>query len=489
MAAEAGGGALVTATDTAPPSAPTATLLADLSALIGDESVITDPDIVASYARDQSRFTPFATPAGLLIPRSTEQISECLAAAHRLGVPVIPRGAGSGLSGAANATSDSVILSLHRMDRILEIDTANRLVVVQPGVVTGTLRAAVAAAGLYYPPDPGSVESCTIGGNIATNAGGLCCVKYGVTGDFVLELEVVLADGRILRTGHRTVKGVAGYDLTRLFVGSEGTLGVVTQAVLRLVPAPRRAHTLVASFAALTAAGQAVIGIVTEGLTPSMLEILDRTTVQAVDAMAKMGLGKDVDALVMVQSDDPDAAAVLARIEQLCTDAGAADIATSDDPEEGAMLLEARRLALPALERLGDWLLDDVCVPRTKITELITAIEDVAARRGLTIGVFGHAGDGNLHPTVIYNEHDPSSRQAARDAFDDITRAALDLGGTVTGEHGVGQLKKSWLAAEQGTVGIDIHRQIKTALDPRRILNPTALFDPDAHLHECSRVP
>lgn len=488
MAAKAGGGALVTATETAPASAPaTATLLADLSALVGDDVVITDPDIVASYSRDQSRFTPFATPAGLLAPRSTEQVAECLASAHRLGVPVIARGAGSGLSGAANATSDSVILSLHRMDRILEIDAANRLVIVQPGVVTGTLRTAVAAAGLHYPPDPGSVEFCTIGGNIATNAGGLCCVKYGVTGDFVLELEVVLADGRILRTGHRTVKGVAGYDLTRLFVGSEGTLGVVTQAVLRLVPAPRRAHTLVASFADLTAAGQAVIGIVTEGLTPSMLEILDRTTVQAVDAMAKMGLGEGVEALVLVQSDDSDAAAVLARIEQLCSDAGACDIATSDDPEEGAMLLEARRLALPALEQLGDWLLDDVCVPRTKITELIAAIEDVAARRGLTIGVFGHAGDGNLHPTVIYDEQDPVSRRAAREAFDDITRAALELGGTVTGEHGVGQLKKSWLAAEQGVIGIDIHRQIKSALDPRRILNPSALFDPEAPLHESSR--
>lgn len=439
--------------------------------------VITDPDIVAGYSADQSRFTPRAVAAAALAPRDTDEVALCLRTAHRHGVPVIARGAGSGLSGAANATTDSVVLSLHRMADILEIDPSNRLAVVQPGVVTADLRAAAAAAGLCYPPDPGSVEFSTIGGNIATNAGGMCCVKYGVTGDFVLALEVVLADGRILRTGHRTVKGVAGYDLARLFVGSEGTLGVITEATLRLVPAPRPAHTLVASFPTLVAAGELVSAVVRAGLTPSMLEILDRTTVRAVDRHAHMDIGDQVQALLLIQDDGFDAAETLAVIERLCTECDALDVVVTDDPDEGAMLLHARRLALTALEALGDWLLDDVSVPRTRIVDLITFIESVAEQQDLTIGVFGHAGDGNLHPTIIFDESDPASRHAAEAAFDAITEHALRLGGTITGEHGVGQLKKRWLNAEQGSVGMEVQRAVKSAFDPAGILNPRSVLD------------
>ncbi|WP_052068058.1 FAD-binding oxidoreductase [Rhodococcoides fascians] len=449
----------------------------DLIAQVGSHSVITDPDIVAGYARDQSRLTPSTSPLAVLVPRSTDEVALMLAIAYRHRATVIPRGAGSGLSGAANATADALVLSLHRMDKILDIDARNRLAVVQPGVVTGVLRTTVAELALFYPPDPGSVDMCTIGGNIATNAGGLCCVKYGVTGDFVLGLTVVLADGRVLRTGRSTVKGVAGYDITKLFVGSEGTLGVITAATLRLVPAAQRAHTLVASFPNLTSAGTAVTSIIEHGLTPSMLEILDRTTVQAVDKLAKMGLGDDVHALLLVQSDDPDAGRVLMTIDEICARSGASDIATTDNPEEGALLLEARRLALPALEKLGDWMLDDISVPRTRIVELLTKIEAIATRYDLTIGVFGHAGDGNLHPTIIFDDRDAESRAKAQSAFDDITACALELGGTITGEHGVGQLKKQWLTVEQGSVGMEIHRSIKDAFDPRHILNPRAVFD------------
>jgi len=263
---------------------------------------------------------------------------------------------------------------------------------------------------LRIAPDPGSVDFSTVGGNIATNAGGMCCVKYGVTGDFVLALEVVLADGRVLRTGHRTVKGVAGYDLTRLFVGSEGTLGIITEATMRLTSMPHPAHTLVASFAHVTGAGRAVTASIEAGPTPSMLEILDHTTVRAVDAMARMGLGDDVRALLLLQCDDPDAAHALLRIEQLCLDHGAGETAISDNPDEGAMLLEARRLALPALEQLGDWLLDDVCVPLTKVTTLIESIELIAERHALTIGVFGHAGEATCtRPSSTTN----ATRQAA----------------------------------------------------------------------------
>jgi glycolate oxidase len=448
----------------------TGAFLAEVTDRLPPGTVLTDPDVTAAYARDQSRLTASETPAGVLLPRSTAEVSACMKMAAQHRVSIIPRGAGSGLSGAANADEDSVVLSLHKMNAILEVDADNRVAVVQPGVITAELRAAAAAAGLFYPPDPGSVEFCTLGGNVATNAGGMCCVRYGVTGDFVLGLEVVLADGRILRTGRRTMKGVAGYDLTRLIVGSEGTLGIVTEIIVRLIPAPRPPHTLVATFAELASAGAAVAGIVASGVTPSMLEILDRTTVQAVDAMARMDLGSELAAVLLVQSDAPDAAAELDRVATVCTAAGSVDLVCTGDPVDGAMLLEARRLALPALERLGDWLLDDVCVPVTRVTDLIAAIEGIAEKRSLTIGVFGHAGDGNLHPTVIFDASDPASAAAATGAFDDITAVALRLGGTITGEHGVGRLKTGWLREEQGPVGMSVHHAIKDALDPQHLL-------------------
>lgn len=438
------------------------------------EIVVTDPDVVAGYAKDQSRFTEHSPPVAVLTPRDTAEVSRCLSLAHEHGIPVVPRGAGSGLVGAANAGSGHLVLSLHKMDAVMEVDRANRLAVVQPGVVTAALRAAAAEHGLFYPPDPGSVEFSTVGGNVATNAGGMCCVKYGVTGDFVLGLQVVLADGRVMRTGRRTVKGVAGYDLTRLLVGSEGTLGVITEVTVRLLPAPRTSHTVVGSFASLRDAGGAVATMVADGLTPSLLEILDRTTVRAVDEMSGMGLGEEVAALLLVQSDDADADELLRRVEDICSRHGAVDVARSSDADEARLLMEARRLALPALERLGDWLLDDVAVPCSRIVDFIGAVEGVADRVGLTIGVFGHAGDGNLHPTIIYDEQDPASREAAMTAFDDMTRTALELGGTITGEHGVGRLKHGWLARELDDVALAVHEALRSALDPTGILNPGA---------------
>lgn len=448
--------------------------VAVLTDLVPAEIVMTDPDVVASYARDQSRFTDHALPLAVLAPRTTEEVSRCMQVLHELGVAVVPRGAGSGLAGAANACDGSVVLSLHRMNKILEINPADRLAVVQPGVVTATLRAAARAAGMFYPPDPGSVDVCTMGGNAATNAGGMCCVKYGVTGDFVIGLEVVLADGQVMRTGRRTVKGVAGYDLTHLLVGSEGTLGVITEITVRLVPEPQQAHTLVASFASLPDAGAAVAGVTRAGLTPSLMEILDRTTVRAVDRMTRMGLGEGVAALVLIQSDDPDADDKLLQVEDVCVQRGAVDVVRSSDAAEAALLLEARRLALPALERLGDWLLDDVAVPRSRIVDLIAAVEEISERLGIVIGVFGHAGDGNLHPTVIFDAADPRSRATALTAFDEITQKALDLGGTITGEHGVGQLKRAWLSRELDPGAQAVHAAIKSALDPRGLLNPGA---------------
>ncbi len=444
---------------------------------LGDVVLSTDPDVTAAYAHDESRLTARSVPFAVLAPTTTAEVSDCLRIASRQGWRIVTRGAGSGLSGAANGDGEFVVLSTHRMDAIVSIDPVERLAVVQPGVVTGDLRSAVAEQGLFYPPDPGSVGFSTIGGNVATNAGGMCCVKYGVTGDFVLGLEVVLADGRVMRTGRRTAKGVAGYDLTHLVVGSEGTLGVVTEVTVRLLPAPLPALTLVATFGSLADAGRAVAAVTGSGAPVSMLEIMDRTTLRAVDRMARMGLDPDTAAMLLVQCDTSDAADVLGAVGELCGTAGAVDVATGDDPQEGAQLLEARRLALPALEQLGDWLLDDVCVPRGRIVELLERIESVAADEGLTIGVFGHAGDGNMHPTIIYDDADEAARAAAMRAFDRITEHALDLGGTITGEHGVGRLKRSWLARELDATSLDVQRAVRTAFDPRGVLNPGNLFD------------
>lgn len=396
-----------------------------------------------------------------------------LALAHDLRLPVVVRGAGSGLAGAATAPAGAAVLSTARLDRVLEVDAAERLAVVQPGVVTADLRSAVAAHGLAYPPDPGSVAFSTLGGNVATDAGGMCCVKYGVTGDFVLGLEVVWADGTVSRTGRRTAKGVAGYDLTALLVGSEGTLGVITEVTLRLVPAPPPTLTLVATFPALAPAGAAVAALVADGLDLCALEVMDRTTLRAVDELTGMGLGSPA-AMLLVRSDAVDADAVLSRAADLCT--GADDLAVAEDTAEAEALMEARRQALPALERLGDWVLDDVCVPRTRVVDLLERIEAVAAAESLTIGVFGHAGDGNMHPTIVHDRTDPASVAAAQRAFDAITAAALDLGGTVTGEHGIGRLKRSWLARELDPGTLAASRAIKQALDPRGILNPGAVL-------------
>lgn len=456
------------------PSSEHADAQARLAALLPADIVVTDPDVVASYARDRSQFTDHSQPVAVLMPRTTDEVARCLQALHGLGIPVVPRGAGTGLSGAANATPGSVVLSLHRMTGILEISPVDRIAVVQPGVITATLRDAARAVGLFYPPDPGSVDMCTVGGNVATNAGGMCCVKYGVTGDFVIGLEVVLADGRVMRTGRRTVKGVAGYDLTHLLVGSEGTLGVITEVTLRLVPAPPSPHTVVASFAHLGDAGAVVTGVREAGLTPSMMEILDRTTLRAVDRLAQMRLGDEVAALLLIQSDDADADTLLAAVEEICTRCRAVDVARSSDPAEATLLLEARRLALPALERLGDWLLDDVAVPPSRTVDLIVAIEEISQRLGVVIGVFGHAGDGNMHPTVIFDDADPQSRAAALAAFDAVTQKALELGGTITGEHGVGQLKRHWLSRELDPSARAVHTAIKSALDPCGLLNPGA---------------
>ncbi|MGW6508324.1 FAD-binding oxidoreductase [Streptomyces niveus] len=459
--------------------APVATddLLARLRAGLPAEALITDPDITASYANDMASFCEAGSPAVVVLPRTVEQVQHVMRTATALRVPVVPQGARTGLSGAANASEGCVVLSLIKMDKILEISPVDRIAVVEPGVVNAVLSRAVGEHGLYYPPDPSSWETCTIGGNIGTASGGLCCVKYGVTAEYVLGLDVVLADGRLLTTGRRTAKGVAGYDLTRLFVGSEGSLGIVVKAVLALKPAPPQQLVLAAEFASASAACDAICQIMKRGHTPSLLELMDRTTVRAVNSLANMGLPETTEALLLCAFDTADPAADLAAVGELCTAAGATEVVPADDPAESELLLQARRLALVALEAVkGTTMIDDVCVPRSRLAEVLEGIDRIAAKYDLTIGVCAHAGDGNTHPTVCFDASDPDESRRARESFDEIMALGLELGGTITGEHGVGVLKKEWLARELGPVGMELQRGIKKTFDPLDLLNPGKLF-------------
>lgn len=452
-------------------------LLAQLRAGLPAEALITDPDVTASYANDMASFCEAGTPAVVVLPRSVEQVQHVMRTATALRVPVVPQGARTGLSGAANASDGCIVLSLTKMDRILEINPVDRIAVVEPGVINATLSRAVGERGLYYPPDPSSWEMCTIGGNIGTASGGLCCVKYGVTAEYVLGLDIVLADGRLLTTGRRTAKGVAGYDLTRLFVGSEGSLGIVVKAVLALKPQPPQQLVLAAEFGSAAAACDAVCRIMERGHTPSLLELMDRTTVRAVNAMANMGLPDTTEALLLAAFDTPDPAADLAAVGALCTEAGATEVVPAEDAAESELLLQARRLSLTALEAVkGTTMIDDVCVPRSRLGDMLEGVERIGEKYGLTIGVCAHAGDGNTHPTVCFDAADPDESRRARESFDEIMALGLELGGTITGEHGVGVLKKEWLSRELGPVGLELQRGIKQTFDPLGLLNPGKLF-------------
>ncbi|GES29773.1 FAD-linked oxidase C-terminal domain-containing protein [Streptomyces angustmyceticus] len=452
-------------------------LIARLRAGLPGEAVLTDPDVTGSYANDMASFCEAGTPAVVVLPRTVEQVQHVMRTASELRVPVVPQGARTGLSGAANASDGCIVLSLVKMDRIIEINPVDRIAVVEPGVVNAVLSRAVNEHGLYYPPDPSSWEECSIGGNIGTASGGLCCVKYGVTAEYVLGLDVVLADGRLLTTGRRTAKGVAGYDLTRLFVGSEGSLGIVVRAVLALKPEPPGQLALAAEFPSTAAACEAVCEIMARGHAPSLLELMDRTSIRAVNDMARMGLPDSTEALLLAAFDTPEPAADLAAVAELCTAAGATEVVPAETAAESDLLLQARRLTLTALERVKSaTMIDDVCVPRSRLAEMLDGTAAIAEKYGLTIGVCAHAGDGNTHPTVCFDAADPDESRRARESFDDIMALGLQLGGTITGEHGVGVLKKEWLARELGPVGLELQRGIKDVFDPLGILNPGKLF-------------
>jgi len=452
---------------------------ADLSVLAGllAGSLSTDPDVLATYSLDESEHRPDGAALALVRATCVDDVVATMRFAHERGIPVIPQGARSGLSGGACAVDGCILLSVKAMDRILAVDEENKTVTVEPGIINLDLKNALRPYGLAYPPDPGSVALCSIGGNIATNAGGMCCVKYGVTREYVREITVVLADGTVTRLGHRTVKGVAGLDLTALFTGSEGTLGVIVEATLKLVPLGPDPLSALATFPSVTAAASAVSAYMRTGATPSLLEMMDGTTVGMIQDMTDFGLDATVGAVLIMQSDSTTAAADTEAFAAVARDHGAVDVAFADNAQDSEMLVAARRSAQTAFEHHaqshgGGQMLDDVCVPRDRLAEFCDGITRIGKETGIQVAVIAHAGDGNTHPSVFFDNDDPASVTAGYDAFHRIMGLGLELGGTITGEHGVGALKAEWLAKELDEGNRRLHRSIKDAVDPTGILNP-----------------
>ena len=455
------------------------TLLEALSRELPGDRIVVDPDVLAALSHDEAEWAPAGRPAAAVRAQSEAEVQHVVRTCAELGAAVVPRGAGTGLSGGANAVGGCVILDLSRMDRVLEIDADNLVAVVQPGAVNNDVKAAVAEHGLWYPPDPASAPWSTIGGNVATNAGGLCCLKYGVTRDYVLGLRAVVGGpagyGEAVRLGRRTTKGVAGLDLVGLFVGSEGTLGVVTEVTLRLRPAPAGPpRTVVGAFCDLVASGRAVAQITRRGLTPAVLELLDRACLEAVEAWKHLGISANENALLLARVDTPGeaGAAEAAAIGAAMTGAGAIWVEQSTDEAEAEALFEARRLAYPALERLGPVLTEDVCVPRSQVPAMLEQISAIASRHDVTVATIAHAGDGNLHPLLITPPGDQAARAAAQAAFEEFLDAAIALGGTVTGEHGVGILKRDGMRRELDPGSLALQTAIRQALDPLGVFNP-----------------
>ena len=466
----------MTAAATTPGSLGTA-VLAELRGIVGAPYVLTTDGDVEPFSRDA---TPLfrAKPDAVVLPATTQEVSAVLALATRHRIPVTPRGAGSNLAAATIPEHGGIVLVLTRMNQVLEVSGAELLAVVQAGATTAALADAAAAQGLLYAPDPGSRTVSTVAGNVAMCAGGLRGLKYGVTRNYVLGLEAVLPTGEVIRTGGRLWKDVAGYDLSRLLTGSEGTLAVITEVTVGLLPLPATAGTGVAYFDHLADAGRAVAKIISDGALPATLEFLDRRCINAVEDFARLGLDRDAGALLLF-GDDGTADVVatsLQRMADACTAIGARGVTLAADVAESDALLAARRCSLPALARLAPiTMLEDVTVPRPRLAEMVDEIDRIAARHDVVCATFGHAGDGNLHPTIVFDPAHGDVQQRAEAAFDEVFRAAMRLDGTITGEHGVGAAKRPWLAARLGEDQLALLRRIKTAFDPAGILNPGKL--------------
>jgi glycolate oxidase len=453
-------------------------LVTQLQKIVGRDGILSTPEDLAVYSYDAT----FAEhrPDIVVLPCTTEQVSQVVMLASQARIPVVTRGMGSGMAAASVPFEGGITLAMTRMNHILEIDETNATAHVESGVITADLQAAVEKIGLFYPPDPSSIKHSTIGGNIACNAGGPRCLKYGVTGDYVLGLTIVLADGRVLRTGGKYIKDVVGYDLTALFTGSEGTLGVITEALLRLVAKPKVARTALAEFPSLEDASRTVNSILAAGIVPATLELMDETAITCIEEAMSLGLPLDVEAILLIETDGSDETAVLREIEAIeaiCKENGVRQVKVARDESERSKLWQARRSVSPALARKApNKLGEDITVPRRAIPEAIRRIKAIGAKYGLPIVIFGHAGDGNLHPNILFDKRDPAQWAKVEGMVAEEFATALELGGTLSGEHGVGALKRPYMEQAQGPVAIEIQKRIKAALDPVNILNPGKIF-------------
>ena len=447
--------------------------------IVGAENVLTSREDLIPYAFDGTAAMK-EMPGSVVFAVSTEQISAVLKLANDTETPVVTRGSGTGLSGGSVPAADCIVLCTVKMGAILEVDAANLTMTVKPGVTTIQIAEAAEKAGLFYPPDPGSMKISTIGGNVAENSGGLRGLKYGVTRNYVMGMEVVLPDGEVMRLGNKCVKDVAGFSLKDVMIGSEGTLGVITKVLLRLIPKPAAKKTMVATFDAMDAAAQTVSDIIAAQIIPCTLEFLDRTTIHCVEDFAKVGLPLDCEALLLMETDGHPAAVAeeAAKMEELAKANGAMEVRVARDDAEAAQLATARRSAFSALARLAPTIiLEDATVPRSELAHMIRFVAEVAKKHELKIGTFGHMGDGNLHPTFLTDERNEAEIHRVHEAFKEIFDEAIRLGGTITGEHGIGLAKKEFLPKFAGAAQMRVMRELRKALDPKGILNPGKMFD------------
>lgn len=421
-------------------------------------------------------------PDAVVSPRNTEEVSKILQLCNENKIPIVPRGSGTNLCAGTCPVEGGIVLLFKHMNKILEIDEENLTVTCQPGVITLDLIHAVEQKGLFYPPDPSSMKISTIGGNINENSGGLRGLKYGVTRDYVLGLEAVLPNGEIVRTGGKLAKDVAGYDITRLFIGSEGTLGVITEATLKLIPLPESKKTMLALFQDLEAAARSVSKIIANKVIPATLEFLDQPTLKVVEDYSQIGLPTDVQAVLLIEQDGTpeNVSKDMKVMEEICRSENAVSVQIAQSEEEAEALRTARRTALSALARLAPTtILEDATVPRSEIAKMVKAINEIAAKHNVKICTFGHAGDGNLHPTCTTDIRKKDEMERVEKAFAEIFAKAIELGGTITGEHGVGAMKAPYLEWKLGKSGIGVMKSIKAALDPNNIMNPGKLFAKD----------
>jgi glycolate oxidase len=456
-----------------------ATIIEALSSAVGAANVLTRPEDLVPYSFDGTAALK-ERPGAVVFPVTTAQVAECVRVAASSRMPIVTRGSWTGLSGGSVPVPGCLVLCLTKMDTILEVDPRNLLLRAQPGAITQRIDEAAAAHGLFYPPDPGSQRISTIGGNVAENSGGLRGLKYGVTRDYVMGLEVVLASGQVARLGTACVKDVAGYSLKDLFVGSEGTLGIVTEVLLKLVPRPAARRTLLALYDSIEDAAETVSAIVAARIIPCTLEFLDRMTAACVEDFAHVGLPTDCEAVLLMETDGHPAAVAdeAAQMEAIARAHRARDVRAARSEAEGLQLAAARRNAFAALaRRRPTTILEDVTVPRSELAAMVSYIAETAGAFNLQIGTFGHMGDGNLHPTFLTDERDREEMERVHQAFDRIFSRALELGGTITGEHGVGLAKKAWLRRQLGDAAFEMTRQVKKALDPEGLLNPGKIFD------------